>query len=49
MLVAAKTLALTALDLLSDPKLVSNARAEFEKSMKGRRYTTLHPTQIRLR
>ena len=29
MLVAAKAMALTALDLLTDPELLANARAEF--------------------
>ena len=49
MMVAAKTLALTALDLFKDPKLVAAARAEFEESMKGRSWRTMHPTEIRLR
>jgi aminobenzoyl-glutamate utilization protein B len=49
MLVAAKTLAVAAVDLLTDPKLVTAARAEFTKSMQGREYKTLHPTTIRLR
>ena len=49
MLVAAKTLALTAIDLLTDPKLLPAARAEFTKSMQGRQYRTMHPTEIRLR
>ena len=49
MLVAAKTLALATLDLLSDPKLVSAARAEYDKVMAGREYKTAHPTEIRLR
>src|SRR5262245_7866125 len=38
MLVAAKTLALTLLDLLSDPTHVQKARAEFEQSRGGKRY-----------
>lgn len=35
MLVAAKTLALTLVDLYSDPKLVAKARAEFDAARKG--------------
>lgn len=49
MLVAAKTLALTAVELLSDPKLVAAARAEFAKAMQGRQYRTVHPTEIQMR
>lgn len=49
MLVAAKTLALTSLDLLTDPKLISAARAEFEKGTQGRSYTSLHPKEVRVR
>jgi aminobenzoyl-glutamate utilization protein B len=49
MLIAAKTLALSALDLLMNPKLVAAARAEFDKSMAGREYKSLHPKEVRLR
>jgi aminobenzoyl-glutamate utilization protein B len=49
MLVAAKTFALTTIDLLTDPKLVAAARAEFQKAMAGREYRTQHPKEIRLR
>lgn len=49
LLIAAKTLALTALDLLTDPKLVVAAKAEFDKSMQGRTYRSMQPTEIRLR
>lgn len=49
MLVAAKALALTAVDLLADPKLRDSARDEFTKSMQGREYKSLHPETIRLR
>jgi aminobenzoyl-glutamate utilization protein B len=49
MLIAAKTFALTAIDLLTDPKLVAAARAEFDKAMAGREYRTQHPKEIRLR
>ena len=38
MLVAAKTLALTLIDLLEDPQHVAKARAEFERSTAGRKY-----------
>jgi aminobenzoyl-glutamate utilization protein B len=49
MMVAAKTLALAAIDLLTDAKTVAAARAEFQKALSGRQYRTLHPTEIRLR
>lgn len=39
----AKTLAVTALDLLTQPQLVLEARADWEKRMEGRKYTTLIP------
>jgi aminobenzoyl-glutamate utilization protein B len=42
-LYAAKVLAVTALDLLEDPKQVAAARADFDERMKGRKYTTLIP------
>ncbi|MGH7202503.1 MAG: amidohydrolase, partial [Planctomycetaceae bacterium] len=40
---AAKVLAVTALDLLEKPQLVTAARADFESRMKDREYTTLVP------
>ena len=43
MLVAAKALALTASDLFADPKLVEAAKADFEKQMKGKTYTSQIP------
>ena len=43
MLLAAKTLALTALDLVTDPKRVAEALAEFQKATNGRPYKTIHP------
>lgn len=49
MLVAAKTFALTTIDLLTDPKIIPAARAEFEKAMAGREYKSLQPNVIRLR
>jgi aminobenzoyl-glutamate utilization protein B len=49
MMIAAKTLALSALDLLSDPASISSARAEFQKNTAGKAYTSLHPTEIRPR
>ena len=49
MLVAAKTLALSALDLLTNPKLVATARAEFDNSMSDKTYRSLHPKEVRLR
>jgi aminobenzoyl-glutamate utilization protein B len=49
MLLAAKTFALTTLDLLTDPKLIAAARAEFDKAMASRVYKTQHPKEIRLR
>jgi aminobenzoyl-glutamate utilization protein B len=41
MMVAAKTLALTAADLLRDPALVQKARVEFEKARDGFKYSPL--------
>jgi aminobenzoyl-glutamate utilization protein B len=38
MMVAAKALALTAVDLFSDPSLVAAARAEFDAKRAGRTY-----------
>ncbi len=43
MLVAAKVLALSAVDLLQDPKAVEEAKADFRKRMKDRKYTTRIP------
>jgi aminobenzoyl-glutamate utilization protein B len=43
MMVAAKTLALTSMDLLTDPALVSAARASFEKVKAGRPYRSRIP------
>jgi aminobenzoyl-glutamate utilization protein B len=43
LLVAAKVLAVTAIDLLQEPRLVKEARADFEKRMKDRKYTTRIP------
>ncbi len=43
MLVAAKVLALTALDLFQGPGAVKDARADLQQRMKGRKYTTLVP------
>jgi aminobenzoyl-glutamate utilization protein B len=43
MLVAAKVLALSAVDLLQDPQALKDARADFQERMKGREYTTKIP------
>src|SRR5262249_1181084 len=43
MMVAAKTLALTAVDLLQDVAALKDARADFDQRMKDRKYTTLVP------
>ena len=43
MVVAAKTLALTAVDLLTDPKLVAAARASFDKRRSGGDYRSRIP------
>ena len=43
MVVAAKTLALTALDLLEDPKLTEAAKADFEKRHAGHAYRSRIP------
>jgi aminobenzoyl-glutamate utilization protein B len=43
MMVAAKTLALTAMDLLTDPAQVGAARASFEKTKAGRPYKSRIP------
>lgn len=43
MLVAAKVLALTTADLLRNPSALKDARADFQKQMKDRKYTTRIP------
>jgi aminobenzoyl-glutamate utilization protein B len=43
MMVAARTLALSALDLFEDPSLVQAAKASFQKRMQGRPYHSLIP------
>ena len=43
MVMAAKTLALTAADLLADPALVKEAKADFDERMKGKKYATRIP------
>jgi aminobenzoyl-glutamate utilization protein B len=43
MLVAAKVLALTTVDLLQDPQALQEAKADFQKRMKERTYTTAIP------
>ncbi len=43
LLVAAKVLALSAVDLLQDPQALQDARADFQERMKGRAYTTKIP------
>jgi aminobenzoyl-glutamate utilization protein B len=43
MLVAAKALALTTVDLLQEPKQIQEAKADFQTRMKARKYTTKIP------
>ena len=43
MMTAAKVFALTTADLLQNPKEIQDAKAEFDKVMKGRKYTTIIP------
>src|SRR5262249_11677662 len=43
MLVAGKVLALSAVDLLQDPRALKEARADFQERMKDRTYTTRIP------
>jgi aminobenzoyl-glutamate utilization protein B len=43
MMVAAKVLALSAVDLLQDAKVLQEAKADFQERMKGRQYTTRVP------
>jgi aminobenzoyl-glutamate utilization protein B len=45
MLLAAKTLSLTALDLLTDSNLLRQAKDEFATATGGRPYTSLHPSE----
>jgi aminobenzoyl-glutamate utilization protein B len=49
MMIAAKTLALAAVDLLMNPSLVEAARKDYDQAKAGREYKTLHPTAIRPR
>jgi aminobenzoyl-glutamate utilization protein B len=43
MLVAAKVLALSAVDLLQDPQALQEAKADFQERLKDRKYTTRIP------
>jgi aminobenzoyl-glutamate utilization protein B len=43
MMVASRALALTAIDLFTDPKLVQAAKADFEKKMAGKSYVSSIP------
>jgi aminobenzoyl-glutamate utilization protein B len=43
LVVAAKVLALSAVDLLQDPAAIKDAKADFAEQMKGRNYTTKIP------
>lgn len=43
MVVAAKTLALSTMDLLTNPSLVAGAKADWQDKMKGRQYRSLLP------
>jgi aminobenzoyl-glutamate utilization protein B len=43
MMIAAKVLALSAVDLLQDPAVLREARADLDKRMKDRKYTTVIP------
>jgi aminobenzoyl-glutamate utilization protein B len=45
MVVAAKAIALTALDLFTDPALVQAAKDDFKKQLAGKSYYTAIPTQ----
>ena len=42
-LYAAKILAMTAIDLIEDPQLITAARADFDQRTKGRKYSSLIP------
>lgn len=46
MVVAAKTLALTAIELLVNPALVAEAKTDFEKRTAGRNYRSLMPANV---
>ena len=43
MMVAAKVLACSAVDLLQDPKAIKDAKADLQTRMKGSEYTTRIP------
>jgi aminobenzoyl-glutamate utilization protein B len=43
MMVAAKAIALTAIDLMTTPKLVQDAKADFAKQMTGKTYVSMIP------
>lgn len=43
MLVAAKTLALSALDLFADPKMTDAAKVDFKRRVEGRKYVSVIP------
>jgi hypothetical protein len=43
MMVAARVLALSAVDLLQDPQVLKDAKADFQERMKDRKYTTKIP------
>jgi aminobenzoyl-glutamate utilization protein B len=43
MMVAAKVLALSAVELLQDPQAIQAAKADFQERMKGRKYTIVVP------
>jgi len=45
MMVAAKVLALSTLDLLQDPKAIADAKAELQERMKEKKYTTKIPKE----
>ena len=45
LMVAAKVLALSAVDLLQDPQTLLEAKADFQKRMKDRKYTTKIPPE----
>jgi aminobenzoyl-glutamate utilization protein B len=47
LLVAAKVLALSAVDLLQDPQALKDAKADFQERMKDRKYTTKIPRDQR--
>jgi aminobenzoyl-glutamate utilization protein B len=45
MVTAAKAIALTAIDLFTDPGLVQSARADFAKQLAGKSYYTAIPAE----